>query len=174
MVHDARGKESLVEFFVDGYRVSGTFTVRTRTLGDAMYDSTTSYLTLKEAYVSPIGEPGKITARRQETVIVKDRVAFVLAMEMEMALRRDQRYGSYRGPQFRPVYLTLPFFELEGLIRLPGRLDPLVLLSSRTEAYLTLVEVKARLTLHPDVIYEGAAALVNKRMVGLMSLATHT
>jgi hypothetical protein len=173
MERKGRGQESLVEFFVDGYRVSGTFVARPRTLGDAMYDSTTSYLTLREAYVSPIGAPAKITARRGETVLVKDRIAFALTMEMEMALRRDQRYGSYRGPQFRPVYLTLPFFELEGLIRLPGRLDPLVLLSSRTEAYLTLVEVTARLTLHPDITYHGEAALVHKRMIGLMSLRTH-
>ncbi len=173
-MRSSRGTESLVEFFIDGYRISGTFTVRTRTLGDAMYDSTTSYLTLREAYVSPIGEPGKITARRGETVLVKERVAFALTMEMEMALRRDQHYGSYRGPQFQPVYLTLPFFELEGLIRLPGRVDPIALLSSRTEAYLTLVQVTARLTLHPDITYHGEAALVNKRMVGLMSLRPHT
>ncbi len=172
MERKGRGQESLVEFFVDGYRISGTFTVRSRTLGDAMYDSTTSYLTMREAYISPIGEPGKITAHQRETVIVKDRIAFALTMEVEMALRRDQRYGSYSGPQFRPVYLTLPFFEVEGLIRLPGRLDPIVLLSSRTEAYLTLVEVTARLTLHPDITYHGEAALVNKRMVGLMSLRT--
>ncbi len=165
-----RHSEKMVEFFTEGYRISGAFTIRTRSLGDAMYDSTTSYLALREAYISPLGEAGKMTARQGHTLIVKEHITFALTMEVETALRRDQRYGSYRGPQFQPIYLLLPFFEVQGLIRLPGRIDPLVLLSSRTEAYLTLIEVTARSALHPGITFHGEAALVNKQKVSLVNL----
>ena len=167
-----RRQPSLItaEFFIHSYRISGSFYVRTRSLGDALYDSTTSYLTLADAYISPISAPTKITARQHDAVIVKSAISFTLTMTREDALRRDQRYGSYSGPQFKPIYITLPFFELEGLIRLPGRLDPIVLLSSRTEAYLTLIDVTARLSLQPEITYHGEAALVNKHLISMMGL----
>ncbi len=171
----ARYRPSVItaEFFVDGYRISGSFSTRPRTLGDVLYDSTTSYVQLTDAYVSPIGAPAEITAQQRDAVIVKERLLFALTVTKEDALRRDQQYGSYSGPKFKPIYLILPFFELEGLIRLPGRLDPIVLLSSRAEAYLTLIDVTARLTLQPDIVYRGEAALVNKRLIGLMGMQPH-
>ncbi|HOC21864.1 MAG: hypothetical protein GYA30_02435 [Chloroflexi bacterium] len=160
----------VADFFADGYRVSGAYDARQRSLGDAIYDSTTSYLTIENAYVSSIRQAGEITGSYPVAIIVKDALTFVLSMDLNDTLRRDQKYGSYLGLQLVPIFLTLPFFDLQGFLRLPGRLDPRVLLSSTTERFLTVVDVTAHVTFEPDLSFQGAAALVNKSQISFLGL----
>ena len=168
---ERRQRNNIVaDFFAHGYRVSGSFDARQRSLGDAMYDNTTSYLAIENAYVSSIRQAGEITANHPVAVIVKDSLTFTLTMDVNDTLRRDQKYGSYLGLQLVPIFLTLPFFDLRGFLRLPGRLDPRVLLSSSTERYLTLVDVTAHVTFEPDLSFQGAAALVNKSQISFLGL----
>ncbi len=168
---ERRQRNSIVaDFFANGYRVSGSFDARQRSLGDATYDNTTSYLTIENAYVSSIRQAGEITANHPIAVVVKDNLTFALTMDTNDALRRDQKYGSYLGLQMVPVFVTLPFFDLQGFLRVPGRLDPRVLLSSSTERFLTLVDVTAHVTFEPELSFQGAAALVNKTHISFLGL----
>ena len=50
------------EFFAQGYRLSGTYVSSRRLMADEIYDPTTNYLTVEDAYLSPIMNPAKITA----------------------------------------------------------------------------------------------------------------
>lgn len=171
---ESRQRSSVVaDFFAHGYRVSGAFDTRQRSLGDVVYDSTTSYLMIENAYVSSIRQAGEITSNYPIAVVLKEYLTFALTMDVNDTLRRDQKYGSYLGLQLVPIFLTVPFFDLTGFLRVPGRLDPRVLLSSTTERYLTLVDVTAHVTFEPELSFQGAAALVNKTeisFVGLQSL----
>jgi hypothetical protein len=158
------------EFFSFGYRLSGTFDARKRSLGDVIYDTTTAYLIIQSAYISPVDRPAEISAHYADAIIIKSELSLVLTMQEDVALRRDQQYGSYLGPQLKPVFLTLPFFEVTGQLRMPGRLDPRVLLSSQTEGFVTLMDVTARTTSNPDITYEGATGIVNKSKISFMGI----
>ncbi|MBN1260975.1 MAG: hypothetical protein JXB35_09875 [Anaerolineae bacterium] len=169
-MQNRRSTEVIAEFFAHGYRVSGSFDARQRTLGDMIYDINTSYLTVENAYVSSIQQPGEISINYPIAVINKTDLTFVLTIETEDALRRDQRYGSYLGLKLTPIFITLPFFELKGFLRMPGRFDPLVLLSSGSERFVTLVDVTARTTFDSEISFQGGAALVNKPQISFVGL----
>jgi hypothetical protein len=159
-----------VEFFSFGYRLSGTYNARSRSLGDTVYDTTTAFLIVENTYISPVDRPSEMSANYAEAILVKEELSFALTMNEEAALRRDQQYGSYLGPQLKPVFLTLPFFEITGQLRIPGRFDPRVLLSSQTERFVTLMDVTARTTSNPDITYQGAAGIVNKSKISFMGV----
>ncbi len=163
-------KEVVADFFAHGYRLSGTFDARQRSFGDAIYDRTTDYLKVENVYISSIGNPAEINISRPCAIIAKNEVSFVLIMDENDALRRDQKYGSYLPPQIIPVLISLPFFELKGHLRIPGRLEPRTLLSSQTESFLTLLNVTARTTFDSAISFAGAAALVNKTKIGFLGL----
>lgn len=159
-----------VEFFSYGYRLSGTINARHQSLGDSIYNTTTAFLTVSNAYVSPVDRPSEMSANYAEAILVKEELSFALTANEEAALRRDQQYGSYLGPQLTPIFLTLPFFEITGQLRIPGRFDPRVLLSSQTEEFITLMDVTARTTSAPDISYEGAAGIINKSKISFVGM----
>ncbi|HDQ34742.1 MAG TPA: hypothetical protein ENN14_00325 [Chloroflexi bacterium] len=160
----------VVDFFAHGYRVSGNYKARQRPLGDAIYDNTTSYLMVEDAYFSTVTKPADITASYPVATIVKQNLSLALTGNTDDALRRDQKYGSYLGLKLIPVFITLSAFELKGSLRIPGRLDVRVILSTQTETFITLVDVTVRSTYKTDVTFTGGAALVNKTHIGFMGL----
>lgn len=160
----------VVDFFAHGYRVSGNFNARQRSLGDAIYDSTTSYLTVEDAYFSIVTSPADITSSYPIATIIKANLSFALTVSQEDALRRDQKYGSYLGLKTVPVFITLSAFEIRGHLRFPGRIDVRVLLGTQTESFLTILDPVARCTYKPDISYEGGAALINKAHISFLGL----
>ncbi len=167
-----QAQQVMAEFFSHGCRLSGTYDARQKSLGDVIYDTTNSYLTVESAYISPIERPAEILANYPMVTLIKAELTFALAMHENDALRRDQKYGSYLGPKLTPVFLTVPFFTLSGYLRLPGRVDPRVLLSSQTESFMTLLDVTAHITNRPEINYQGAAALINKTKISFLGVDT--
>ncbi|HEY89591.1 MAG TPA: hypothetical protein G4N98_07650 [Thermoflexia bacterium] len=160
-----------VEFFSQSYRLSCTFDARRHSLGDLLYATTSAYLMLDNAYISPIDHPSRISADYPRVIIIKESLTFALTTYRDDALRRDQKYGSYLGTQLTAVFITLPHFDISGELRIPGRFDPRVLLSSQTGMFITLLNVTARLTSNPEITYHGEAAIVNKNQVSFMGLS---
>lgn len=139
-------------------------------MGDGVYDTTTAFLIVENAYISPVDRPSEMSANYAEAILVKEELSLALTINEEAALRRDQQYGSYLGPQLKPVFLTLPFFDITGQLRIPGRFDPRVLLSSQTEQFITLFDVTTRTTSNPDITYEGSAGIINKSKISFMGI----
>ncbi|HNT76527.1 MAG TPA: hypothetical protein PKH77_16060 [Anaerolineae bacterium] len=152
------------EFFAQGYRVSGTFYVVTRPLADEVHDPTTDYVPLHDAYVSPIMNPSRISAYYRDALFDKNNLDFVLTVDQRDGLRRDQRFGL--GRYSFKIFLTVPFFEVQGELRLvTPKLDSRVYLSSEAGTFITLLNVTARSTFNPDVQYEGGVAMVSRLRV---------
>ena len=158
------------EFFSQSYRLSGTFDARQQSLGDLLYSSTSSYLTVENAYISPINHPSRISADYSSAIILKKSLTFVITAYKDDGLRRDQKYGNYLGPQLTTVFITLPHFEITGDLRIPGRFDPRVLLSSQTESFLTLLNITAQVASNPEFTYQGEAGIVSKNKISFMGL----
>jgi hypothetical protein len=163
-------KQAAVEFFSFNYRLSGIYSEPKQSLGDAIYENSTAYLMIDDVYISPVDRPTEISANYNSAIIVKKGLSLMLAPDKDMALRRDQKYGSYLGIKLTPVFLALPFFEVRGDLRLPGRFAPRVLLSSQTENFMTLMNVTAHPASDPTITYEGEAGIVNKSKISFMGL----
>lgn len=156
-----RVNKIIADFFAQGYRVSGTYVVSKRPLADEIYDPTTNYLQLEEAYLSPIMDPAKISAYYALTLFDKSNLDFVLTLDKKDGLRRDQTYGM--GNFQLSVCLTVPFFELTGHIYLLNRnFNPRIYLSTDAGAFITVLDVTAHSTFNPDISYQGGAALINR------------
>ena len=156
-----RTNKVIAEFFAQGYRVSGTYVITKRPLADEIYDPTTNYLQLEEAYLSPIMDPAKISAYYALTLFDKSNLDFVLTLDKKDGLRRDQSYGM--GTFQLSICLTVPFFEITGQLYLINRnFNPRIFLSSDAGIFITLLDVTARSTFNPDVSYQGGVALINR------------
>jgi len=161
----------VAEFFSQGYRMSGTYVVTKRPLADEIYDPTTNYLQLEEAYLSPIMDPAKISAYYATTLFDKSKLDFVLTLDKKDGLRRDQAYGM--GTYQLSICLTVPFFEITGQLFLVNRnFNPRIYLSSDAGIFITLLDVTAHSTFNPDISYQGGAALINRAHISFFGETT--
>ncbi|MBN1487237.1 MAG: hypothetical protein JW981_06305 [Anaerolineae bacterium] len=157
-----------VEFFTYGYRISGVFDAQRRLLADVVYDPTTSYLIVNDAYLSPIGQPMTISASYTKAQIAKDKVSLILTMNLRDGLRSDRQY--YRGSYKAEVVITLPFFEVTGQLFTSSPFKLESFLSIQAGAFINLSEATARSTFDPDVTYHGGAAIINTSHISCIGL----
>jgi len=151
----------VAEFFAQGYRLSGTYVSMKRLMADEIYDPTTNYLTVEDAYLSPIMDPAKISAHYNVALFDKSNLDLVLTVDKRDGLRRDQTYGL--GQYHFPIYLVVPFFEVFGTLYLTTRhFTPRIYLSNEASAFITLLDVTVRSTFNVDTSYTGGAALINR------------
>lgn len=174
MSQRVKGSPAVVDFFSQGYRVSGVLLVRDRSLADLVYDQTIGYIVVRQAYLSPIVDPAKISTHYTTAVMAKANLDFALTPTEEQGMRRDQRYtiGHYR---YR-LSLTLPFFEIQGTLHTSTRVfDPRVYLSQEAAHFITLFDVTAWCTFQPDISYTGGAALIARSKISFLGerLDTH-
>ncbi|MGC9469841.1 MAG: hypothetical protein ACP5HS_14695 [Anaerolineae bacterium] len=168
MQRSNQNRQIVAEFFAQGYRVSGTFSGGNRSLSDVIYDPTTDYIIVRDAYLSPITDPAKISTHYPSATLIKASLDFVITLEHEDGLRRDQHYtlGSFSVD----LSLTVPSFEIQGRLHLPYRtFDPRAFLSSEAGHFITLFDVTARCTFNPEVQYEGGAALISRERISFLS-----
>ncbi len=156
----------VADFFTHSYRISGRVDVRHQKLADQLNNHTTAFLQLEDAYVSNIEHPADITASHASSVLCKNNVTAVVVALQEDGLPREYTYGSYLGTYLRKIFFTVPSFEIEGYLRLSGRLDLRTVLTSGTDDFTPILDGQMRSSLHPDVAFTGGTILVNKDHIG--------
>ncbi|MBN1956055.1 MAG: hypothetical protein JW900_13525 [Anaerolineae bacterium] len=159
-----------VDFFTHSYRISGHVDVRRKTLPDILNDPMTGFLQLEDAYISPIIQPGEITATYAASSIAKDNLTLALVATRDEALSRDQSYGSYAGSYLRKVFLTVPSLEVVGYLRLSARVDMRRLLTSDTEKFIPVLDGRVQASIRQEVVFTGGGVLVNKLHIGAFCL----
>ena len=149
------------EFFAQGYRLSGTYVSMKRLMADEIYDPTTNYLTVEDAYLSPIMDPAKISAHYNVVLFDKSNLDLIVTVDTRDGLRRDQTYGL--GTYQFNIYLIIPFFEVTGTLYLATRhFNPRTYLSNDASTFITLVNATVRSTFNAKISYSGGAALINR------------
>lgn len=166
------GRHQIVaDFFAQGYRVSGAYAIGSRSLSDVIYDSSTNYLAVEQAYLSPITDPAKISAHYESTLLIKENLDFVLLLDQKDGLRRDQQYTL--GSRSFDLCLTVPFFQIQGRLQTNVRtFDPRAFLSQEAGVFITLFDVTARCTFSPDITYRGGAALIARQSISFLGETT--
>jgi len=156
----------VADFFVHSYRMSGHLDVRHKKLADQLNDRTTAFLSLENVYVSSIERPADIVVSYPSSILRKSNVIAVVVARQEDGLSREQTYGSYLGVYLRDVFITVPFFEIEGNLRLSGRADLRTVLTTGTSEFVSVLDGQMRSSVHPDVVFSGAVILVNRAHIG--------
>lgn len=159
-----------VDFFTHSYRISGSVDVRRLPLADQLNDSTTSYLMLEDAYVSPINRPGDITASYALAALRKENITMAVLASKEEGLSKKQSYGSYFGTALRNVFITVPQFELRGFLQTTGKFDLHALLATGTDRFMPLLDGTTFSSVKPEIQFDGGMILVNKDAIGVMCI----
>lgn len=151
-----------VDFFEHNYRISGRVYTRQRKLADQLIDESSAFLQLEDAYISNIERPADIVESHTSAVLRKDGITAAVVVRGEDGLLRELTYGSYLGTRVEKVYFLTPFFEIEGYLRLSGKLDLRTVLTSGRDDFITLLDGQMRPSVRPDLVFTGGAILVNK------------
>jgi hypothetical protein len=158
------------DFFTHSYRISGSVDVRRLPLADQLNDRTTSYLMLEDAYVSPIDRPGDITASYAMAALRKENITMAVLVSRDDGLSKKHSYGSYYGMSLKNVFLTVPQFEVRGLLQIVGKFDLHALLATGTDRFMPLLDGTTFASIKPDIQFDGGMILVNKDSVGVMCI----
>ena len=156
----------MVDFFVHCYRISGRLNVRQKKLADQLNDRTTAFLQLEDVYISNIEHPAHITASYSNSILRKQNIIAVIVAQQDDGLPREHSYGSYLGGYLNRVFITIPFFEIEGDLRLSGRLDLRAVLATGTDSFVPILDGRMTSSAHPDIVFTGGAVLVNRDHIG--------
>jgi hypothetical protein len=166
-MHERLSSAQLVaDFFTHSYRISGRVDVHQSKLADQLNDHTTAFLKLEDVYVSNIEHPADITASHPTSILHKHNITAVVVVHQEDGLPREHSYGSYFGTYLRRVFITIPSFEIEGHLRLSGRLDLRTVLTTGTDDFVSILDGRMRCSVRPDVTFTGGAMLVNRDHIG--------
>jgi hypothetical protein len=156
----------VVDFFVHSYRISGRLDVRQQKLADQLNDRTTAFLRVADVYVSNIAHPAHITASYLTSILRKENVTAAVVAQQESGLPREQAYGSYLGAYVHKVFITVPAFEIEGSLRIPGKSDLRTVLTTGTTEFIPILDGRMTCSTHADTVFTGGAVLVNRSCIG--------
>ena len=154
-----------VDFFTHSHRISTQFLVRGRPLIATLNDHTLSYIELDIAYVSRIDKPGDLVADYAISIVRKENVSFcVVAAQVELALKAVPQ-AQYLSRRSRHAFCTVPSFEIEGQIDVPGSLDLHQMMAIGTERFMPIHDATATISLLQSVSFSGELILVNKERI---------
>lgn len=156
------------DFFTDSHRFSANVVIYKRRLIDVLADKMTNYLDLVDIYVSRNNSPGEIIGTYQRGSLVKEEINFVVFSSETQAISKERFYTSTRTG--RPIFLTVPFFEIGGLFQWMGELDIKKLMATDTQTFLPILDAKATNPFYPEVSFEGPTALVNKSRIEILCI----
>ena len=169
MGHTQVGSRRLtVDFFSHTHRISTQFLVRGRPLADTLNDHTLSYVELDIAYVSRIDKPGDLVADYTTAILRKDNISFcVVASQIEMAVKQVPQ-AQYLSRRARPVFITVPSFEVTGHIDVQGALDLHKMMAIGVERFMPIYQATATIALLQTVQFSGELILVNKESIQVL------
>lgn len=159
------------DFLAHDFRISGDANVRTRPLADTLNDGTTDYFQIENIYVSPIQNPADIKASYPMGSLYKRNISLVVLAREEDGRSKMESYGSYLGYVLYPVFLTVPGFEVRGLLAMTPKTDIRTYLVTHADRFVPITEASATVTLNPAIRFEGGIILVNKERVGILCQA---
>lgn len=153
------------DFLLESDRISGQINVRTRPLIDQLDDITSSFIELRDVYISPITRPSELSASFPTVTLRKMGIHLAVLARIEDGLSRRQAYGSYLGNIPHDVLLITPRYHIQGRVILAPKTQLQMVIAAEAVRFLMVSEATATLADHPDITFTGGAILVNTEHV---------
>jgi hypothetical protein len=159
------GNPVAADFYINGYRISCQVpTPAGGGLHALLMDPLNSYLEVEDAYISRISNPGEIVAHYDLAAMRKENILFIILTRREDgSLPRSA--GSYLESSERAVFLTVPSFEIRGMIETDVKTAPRDILLQIAGRFVPVFEGSAALAEAPDTSFGGKLLLVNKERI---------
>jgi len=158
-----------VDFFTGSYRFSASVIVNKYSLINVLRDKTTNHLNLADVYISPIDKPSDMIGPYPRGAIAKDEISFILLPRVLERLGQERLQNQKQLEV--PVFITLPFFEIQGLSQWrKGDQDVKKLLLTDTQKFIPILQAKAQHTYLPTVNFQSSIILVNQLKVELLCI----
>ncbi|MCZ7544865.1 MAG: hypothetical protein M5R40_15685 [Anaerolineae bacterium] len=159
------------DFLSHNYRISGEVDITVNPLADILNDALKSYVRVENVYISPIQNPADIKGHYRHGQLRKDNIALAVLYREEDGLPKRQSYGSYIGQVIHDVFLTVPGFEVRGLLAISATLDLEGVLVLSAERFIPISEAVATVSLAPDIKFQGGMILVNREYIGIFCIS---
>jgi hypothetical protein len=157
----------VADFFTYRHRLSGRVDVRHKKLASQLSDPTSAFLALEDAYISNVERPAEIIASYTTAVLRKESITAAVCAKQENGLLREHTYGSYFGTYLCQVFITVPSFEIEGYLRLSGKMDLRTVLTTGTDVFISILDGHMNSSVRSGVAFTGGVILVNKGHIGV-------
>jgi len=159
----------MADFFTDSHRFSASVVVYKRRLVDVLGDKITNYLDLVDIYVSRNNNPGEIVGTYERGSLVKQDINFIILSNETQAVSKERFYAPSRVSL--SIFVTVPFFEIQGLFQWLGDIDVRKILTTETQQFLPILNASAVSPFFPEANFQGPTALVNKSKIELLSIS---
>ena len=166
---DASPGRVTADFFTDSHRYSASVVVYKRHLVDVLGDRMTDYLDLADVYISRNNNPGEIIHTSRWGTLVKAEINFIMLSSETQATSKERFYSPQRTS--RQIFLTVPFFEIEGLFQWLGDLEIKKLMATDIQKFLPVLKVNATNPFFPESTFQGPTALVNKARIQTLCIS---
>ena len=174
MAIQSRQPTVTADFFTATHRYSATIVVGNRRLTDVLNDRTTSYLTVKDVYVSRNDRPSDILETYKVASLIKEHITFIVVSNEMDGISQEQKYNSFIGRTHKNVFLTLATFEVKGILEIIGKFDLRAILAIGTTTFMSIKQGVAQHVQNPDIQFTGPVILVNKAIVEFFSTTDTT
>lgn len=160
----------VADFLTDTYRVSGEVALQGTPLIDQLNDLHALFITLERMFISPLLDPAVLTGNYKTGEIRKDRIGLVILSQKRDGLPlREGRYVG-RTHMEKGVLIVAAGFEVRGLISVHRSVNVPNFLRTTPEDFILLFDTSATFAAKRDVVYQGAAVLVNRRMIEVFAM----
>ena len=167
-----KGAPINLDLFTDSYRVTGNTTVGVGGIHAELANPNSSFLEIKDAYISRINQPGEIVTSYSTAEFRKDNINFIVLQDRRVGIPVGTQHGRSIFTRGRPLsaFLTVPSFEIIGEITHEGKATPRDILVKTVGNYLLIFAGKASASLYPNIAYSGDLIMVSKDRIGLFCL----
>ena len=167
-----KGAPINLDLFTDSYRVTGYTTVGVGGIHSELSNPNSSFLEIKDAYISRINQPGEIVTSYNIAEFRKDNINFIVLQDRRVGIPVGTQHGRSIFTRGRPVsaFLTVPSFEIVGEIIHEGKATPRDIMVKSTGNYLLVFAARASASLYPEIAYSGDLIMVSKERIGLFCM----
>jgi hypothetical protein len=156
----SRQPETLVsvDFFTTTHRISGQVQTGPRPFSDLLNDQSSSYLLVFNVYVSPLTRAAEVGDYAPVAYLSKENLCFAIVSSRE--IRAPDR--SHFSSQDRETLITMPRFEVRGMVAGPRRLDIRSFSPTALDPFIVLTDASVQVADNPEMTFSGEAILVNR------------
>jgi hypothetical protein len=153
------------DFFTGPYRMTGRMSVGASGAVGVLNDSTRSAVICDDVYISYVISPGNILAHYTNARVTKSGLEVLLVTKREDIGPVGYARTGYQRLINYPVLVTTDAFEVRGMVELPGKYDPDVLLFEGAARFFPLYNVTINAHIKPEAKFTGEAVLINRARV---------
>lgn len=153
-----------VDFFTKQHRVRGQVFTGSRRLTDVLNDALHSSLELSEVEVARVIEPEKVVYTHPSAVLMKEAIALAI-VPGERSDGAEDRIFKFIEKRPYEVVLTVPTYEISGILHLRGTGKLGTLLVMEVSRFVPMTQAQVVFTLFPEVRFFGEVAIVNKALL---------